>query len=472
LDRLAPALQASGAARERLDRAAEQGVVVTTGQQPGLFGGPMYTWSKAVGALAFADALEAAIDLPVAPIFWAATDDADWMEAAVTYVATARGLLRASLVGPPTDGLAMADVPLGDLTDARAPLDAASGSAAHASILELLDRLYVPQATIGDSYLSLLRALLEPLGIAVLDASHEAVRQAADPLLRQALRHSAAIQDALHERSVAIEAAGFSPQVDVVDGRTLVFQSHLRAVDHGVAHVRERVLLADAVVVAREAAPGTLGPNVLLRPIVEGQLLPTVCYLAGPGELAYFAQVAPVARVLDVPAPVVAPRCALDVVPRAAMDELAAQGLDASQLLDPHAAEQVTARQLVPDPLADGMDRLRTMIDAQVRLLGETIMADGSLVAPTVVEGLSRELSWRVDRFERRVLAGVKQREQHALQKVEALRAMLRPLGRSPERVLNLMPYLARFGPQLLLDMRDAARPHAEMLVQGGAEHS
>src|SRR5687767_13715698 len=75
LSALSPALKASGRAAERLDAVARgKGVLVTTGQQPGLFGGPMYTWSKALSAIALADALEDAIGIPVAPVFWAATD--------------------------------------------------------------------------------------------------------------------------------------------------------------------------------------------------------------------------------------------------------------------------------------------------------------------------------------------------------------------------------------------------------------
>src|SRR5271170_289169 len=84
LEELLPAIEPTGPARDRLIRAAQHGVVVTTGQQPGLFGGPMYTWTKAIGALVLADALEKACGIPVAPLFWAATDDADFAESSTT----------------------------------------------------------------------------------------------------------------------------------------------------------------------------------------------------------------------------------------------------------------------------------------------------------------------------------------------------------------------------------------------------
>jgi bacillithiol biosynthesis cysteine-adding enzyme BshC len=467
LSPLSAAFGASGVAADRLARAAERGVVVTTGQQPGLFGGPSYTFSKAMSALALADALEAALELPVAPVFWAASDDADWMEAAVTHVATARGLATAQLVGPATEGVAMSDVPLGDLSAARAVLASACGSAAHGSVLELIDAAYVPHATIGGAYLQLLRALLEPLGIAVLDASHAALREAADPVLRLALRRAGAVRSALQARTHAITAAGYAPQVDVVDGLSLVFRTQLESVDGTTRRLRQRVPLEGAAAAAREAERGTLGANVLLRPVLERALLPTVCYLAGPGEFAYFAQVAPVAEALELAAPVAAPRWACEVVETRVLERQVELGLDDAALRDPHAAEQIMARARLDETVADTFERLRVTLDAQVRTLGESLAGDDAPVAPETVQGLTRDLTHTLDRFERRLLAGVKRRESEAMREVAAVRAALRPNGASPERVLNLMPLLVRYGTGVLPAMARAAAEHASALVQG-----
>jgi uncharacterized protein YllA (UPF0747 family) len=88
------------------------------------------------------------------------------------------------------------------------------------------------------------------------------------------------------------------------------------------------------------------------------------------------------------------------------------------------------------------------------------------------VQGLARDVTHRIDRFERRVLAGMKRVEQDAQVEVAALRSALRPQGRSPERVLNLMPMLARYGPALLAGIADAARPYARSLVTGAPASS
>ncbi len=467
---LAPAIAATGLAADRLTRAAAQGAVITTGQQPGLFGGPAYTFSKALSALAMADELEQRTGISIAPLFWAATDDADWMEAAVTHVATSAGLQTLSLTGSATDGIAMADVMLGELREARETLAAACGSAAQSEVLTLVDSAYVPHATIGASYVQLLRALLEPLGIAVLDAAHAAVRTAADPFLRRALVRAGDLSAALTQRGREISDAGFAPQVDVVDSLSLVFRTSLVQRDAQMVRARERVPITDAARVAREADVGALGANVLLRPVLERSLLPTVCYLAGPGELAYFAQVAPIASALGASIPLVAPRWSGEIVEADAERAIDRLGISEAMLSDPHAAELAVARRLMSDDVNDSLERLRVMLETQLLSLKENVGGADGVVADSVVDGLQRDLGHRLDRFERRALAGVKRREVQAMRDVAAARAKLRPLGQSPERVLNLVPMLARYGVEILEQMRDGARQHAQRLVHGDTD--
>src|SRR5688572_6392296 len=105
LTALEGALAPSGIAGDRLAAAQRDGFVVTCGQQPGLFGGPLYTWWKALSALEFANALQDTTGRPVAPVFWAATDDSDFDEARSTVVVTPDGARRIDLAGRDDTGL-------------------------------------------------------------------------------------------------------------------------------------------------------------------------------------------------------------------------------------------------------------------------------------------------------------------------------------------------------------------------------
>lgn len=463
LTAIAPAFNATGEAAARLSRAANSGVVVTTGQQPGLFGGPTYTWSKAIAALALADELEEKTGVPVAPVFWAATDDADWLESAVTHVVGELGLDTLTLTGPATTAIALSEVPLGDVTSAIAQLRAASGSAANLDVLQLVESAYVAHATIGAAYVHLLRGILEPLGIAVLDASHVALRTAADPLLRRALSSAASVADALRIRGTAIRAAGFEPQVDDVDGLSLVFRT--RRTERG--NERERVPISSAVRNAREAEVGTLGPNVLLRPVIERALLPTVAYLAGPGEYAYFAQVSPVADALGVDVPLAVPRWSGIIIEPHTQRALERLNVAPGDFDDPHAVETRMAKAALDESVADAFERVRLTAETQMRALQNAVLAADEIVVPTVVEGAGRDILQRLDRLERRLIAGTKRREVSMMRDLAVTRASIRPMGASPERVLNLIPALARYGVPLLQSMREGARRHAARLVAG-----
>ena len=456
-DALAPAMAARGAAERRLARVAGgRGVVVTTGQQPGLFGGPIYTWSKALSALALADAIEAATGVPTAPVFWAATDDADFAEAAGTWLARAGGAERVELPSPAVEGRPLADVPLGDVRELLARLADACGSAANREPLRLAERAYQEGATIGGAYVALLRGILESLGIAVLDASHPAVRLRADGLLRRALHHADELERAVAERAVEIEDAGFTPQVPPVAGLTLVFA-------RDEAGTKARVPVGRAAEVAADA-DAALGATVLLRPVVERHLLPTVAYVAGPGELAYFAQVGAVADALAAERPQPVPRWSCTILEPHVQDLLARHGLREEELRDPHAAERALAASLLPQGVTEALRDLRASTE---RAAGSLDAAGAALLPAAVPEGFARRSGQLVDRLERRYRAAVKRAEAAVFRDVATVRGALQPGGVRQERALNLLPILARHGPAVLDLMLDEARIHAAAVVQG-----
>lgn len=462
VDRLAPALAASGAAAERLQRVRDgAGVVVTTGQQPGLFGGPMYTWSKALSALALADAVERVTGVPTAPVFWAATYDADFAEASASYVALGPRVERLQLEAPIEAGRGMRDTPLGDVRALAHTLERAMGAAADPGILELVLAAYAPGATVGSAFVALARALLEPLGVAVLDAGHPAVRAEQRPLMVRALLEADAVDAAIRAREEELRAQGHAPKVAHVAGLSLVFEAGRGE--------RRRIPIAAAEAAARDAHI-ELEPNVLLRPVAERAILPTAAYVAGPNEIAYFAQASAVAAALEARMPVVVPRWSGMVVEPHVQRILARYDLDVESVRDLHAVLGRLARERVPAEVREALARCRAALDHAAADVARAVASgEPPLVAAAVVEGARRTIQHRLDRLERRVTAAAKRRHEDVVRDVETAHAALFPLGKPQERVLNLMPMLARHGRALLLAMLDRARTHAEALTTFGA---
>jgi len=456
---LAPALQATGAAAERLARSAKgQGIVVTTGQQPGLFGGPIYTWSKALSALTLADAIEKATGIPTAPVFWAATYDADFVEASASYVILNGDLMRLQQPPPESPGLSMRDTPLGDVTPLIRSLELASGSAVAHSALDAVREAYATGQSIGLAYVRLLRTILEPLGIAVLDAGHSAVRAASRPFLLRALRRAPEIDAALMAREAELLDKGFEPPVAHVRGLSTVFRYDDRA--------RLRIPIAAAASVEDDAE---LEANVVLRPLAERAILPTVAYVGGPGEVAYFAQATAIAQLLGTEVPLVVPRWSGMIIEPHVQRLLARYSLTPDDLRDPHAAESRLVRAQIPVAIRDTLARYEADANALNDSLRAALASDGKgpLIPDAVLDGARRNIAHRIERLERRVAAAAKRREEKTMRDIAIARTSLFPVGKPQERVLNFIPMLARHGQPLLAQMRVRASEHADFVLSG-----
>ena len=456
---LAPALAAEGAAAARLDRSAKgRGVVVTTGQQPGLFGGPVYTWSKALSALALADAIERETGIAAAPVFWAATYDADFAESSASYVILDGALTRLQLPLPARPDTAMRDTPLGDVEPLLRLLEQACGSAVKHDALDAVRAAYAPGESIGIAYVRLLRSVLEPLGIAVLDAGHPAVRRASRPLIGLALERAQVVDDALYAREEELRAHGFDPPVSHVRGLSTGFryadQSRTRIPIAGAAHVDD---------------DSELEPNVILRPVAERAVLPVVAYLGGAGEVAYFAQSTAIAQALGVATPVVLPRWGGMVIEPHVQRLLARHHLAPDDLRDPHEAESRLARARLPAAVQDALAKYEAGVASLNDALRRALASDGAapLVPDAVLDGVRNNVAYRLQRLERRIVAGAKRREEAAMRDIAVARASLYPLGKPQERVLNFIPMLARHGQPLLDMMRARANEHAASLLAG-----
>ncbi len=458
---LAPALQASGAAAERLARSTQgRGVAVTTGQQPGLFGGPVYTWSKALSALALANAIERGTGIPTAPVFWAATYDGDFAESGASYVILNGDLVHLQQTPPERAERSMRDTPLGDVTELIRLLELASGSAVAHTALDAVRTAYSSRQTIGLAYVQLLRTILEPLGISVLDAGHPAVRRASHSFLKRALVRAPEIDAALTAREQELRERGFEPPVAHVRGLSTVFRYSDRA--------RTRIPIADAPTIDQDAE---LEANVVLRPIAERAILPTVAYVGGPGEVAYFAQATAVAQQLGVVVPVIVPRWSGMIIEPHVQRLLARHSLTPKELRDPHAAEARLVRAQLPPSIRDALASYASGADALNDTLRTALASNGNapLVPDAVLDGARHNVSHRIERLERRIIAAAKRREETTMRDIAIARMSLFPLGKPQERVLNFIPMLARHGETLLAQMQARASEHAASIFAGQA---
>lgn len=448
-------------ARARLARiSAGEGFFVTTGQQPGLFGGPLYSVHKAATAIALARWLEAALEVPVLALFWIASDDHDWDEANHAHVLDpSNELHRLQLDGVAEPPRSMgrrvlgssAESALGELHQLLPPSDFTP------SILETLQGAYSADATVASAFADTMAAILDGAVLGLVDGQAPAVRSLGLPVLEQDLAATAAGETALAEQTRRLENAGYRSQVPVLPGASNVFHED-------EAHGRERLVrdgrtwvlrgsgrrLSDAELRAVLADdPDRFSANVVLRPVVESHVFPTLAYVAGPGEVRYLAQTGLLFEARGIGMPVVYPRESVTLVEAKVAKVLRRFGLELESFRQPiHELVSALVREDVPEAVQGALSELRRSVQAGYQTLNEAAReVDPTLKGP--VFGARNDALRALGEVEKKIRQHVKMKHETELEQIEKAAANLAPLGKPQERVLNVHQYLSRYGSEL-----------------------
>jgi len=301
--------QAHEAAARLLDPAA---VAIVTGQQAGMFGGPLYTLLKAATAIQLAKRVEAEHGVPVVPVFWVDAEDHDWSEVKTARVLDADfAMVDVTAADPPgVQRQPVALLTFGD--DIAATLDQLERALAPteftAEILATLRARYRPGATVGTAFAGLMDDVLGAHGLVVFEANDPAAKPLAKDIFIGELERPSETARLVQEAGNQMAALGHQPQVEPAPDSVSLFyldgegRQPIKRDGAGVTFGSSARAVAD---LSREAAshPERFSPNVLLRPLVQDRLFPTICYVAGPSELAYQAQLLAVYRAFGVEPP-------------------------------------------------------------------------------------------------------------------------------------------------------------------------
>jgi bacillithiol biosynthesis cysteine-adding enzyme BshC len=437
---------------------------VVTGQQVGLFLGPLYTVYKAASAIRVARALAAESATPVVPVFWLQTEDHDLAEIAGCAVLRAQHEpLRLALPAASDNRISIAHLQLPREIDAcLAALELELGNLPHARAhLERLARHYRAGVPWGDAFAGVLAELFEPEGLLLIDPRDPAFALEAAAVHHKALACASEIAHALSEQCARLEQAGFATTVHVRDGAPLSFfhaggsagpRHRLATSTQGFVELgSECAHTRDALLAALERDPLCFSTSALLRPILQDSLLPTAAYVGGPAEVSYFAQLAPVYAAFGIGMPMVVPRARLRVVEASSARLLERLGLEPDAVAQ---SEEILLRQLAARSGTEASKQIdpelfeRALLDGFDRVLSAAL----SEIAPHAAQ-LAAPLAKTRDKLR---LTAAKLRERYAsvlahvdqarVQDVRRLKLLLQPDDLPQERVYGLAYFAARYG--------------------------
>ncbi|MEO5766814.1 MAG: bacillithiol biosynthesis cysteine-adding enzyme BshC [Polyangia bacterium] len=453
--------------------------VVATGQQVGLFLGPLYSFYKAASAVAVARALSAEAGVPCVPLFWLQTEDHDFAEIATATVADRRGVATRLALAPESAAEARVSIAhrhLGAEVDGLVErlADALPPGVAADQTLALLRAHYVGGRSLAAAFAGAMATLFADEGLLVFDPREARVGALAAPIYREALRGAASIQRALWARRAALAEAGFDEQIALRDRCSLLFfhrgdacgpryRLQKEGAEADVEKGGDWSLAGGGETISQQAIEATidgdplrLSTSALLRPIVQDKLWPTAAYVAGPGELNYLAQLGPLYEHFSVAAPLAVPRArfrCLDARTRRLLTQLRLTVGDVSR--PERELHAQLARAVVetagpnsdagPDPAtlrARVSSEIAPMVDEIARLIAQVrpeLAPAAERTRGTVAHALGR----LVDRYTR----AVAERDGVVRERLARVKAALVPDGVPQERAYSWPSMAARVGP-------------------------
>ena len=443
---------------QNLDRLFGKAVAIVTGQQVGLFGGPAYTFYKALSALRIVEQLRKG-GIEAVPIFWMASEDHDLAEINHASWPTATGEERLEWTGDKSlAGRSVGNIVLGDSIFPLVKRAAESLSGPDSGEIEnILASAYQPGATFGSAFARLMSELFAKRGLILLDPLDARLHKLSAPLLIRAARDQSELGAALLDQNKRLEKLGYHAQVKVTDRSTVLFAmvegKRVALVKRNSGFVAgHQEFSGDQLASEIELRPESFSPNALLRPVMQDTLLPTAAYIGGPAEIAYFAQNRVLYDRLLGRTPAILPRASFTIVEPVVQRLLTRYGLSIEdifrgrQFLRGKMERQNLSRGLAARFTAEEK-KFAKMLEAfrkPITKLDSTLAGALDTVQRKMLYqfGKLRAKSGRAEGFRTGVLS---KHEQSIL-------SALYPQNGLQERSLNLLPFLARNG----LDLLDA----------------
>jgi bacillithiol biosynthesis cysteine-adding enzyme BshC len=429
-------------------------VAVVTGQQAGLFGGPLFTLLKALTVLRLAERTASEHDVPTVPLFWIDAEDHDWDEVKACGVLDADlSLARVSLDDLPGAGEGpVARVQLDDgVSLATASLASTLPTTEFSpDLLEAVRRAYRPGAGMAQAFGAWLESLLGPRGLVIFDASDQAAKPLVSEIFAREIENAGETSRLAEAAGAALTARGYHAQVTPQVGHAALF--HLEGGRESIGLQGDQLMIGKSAA-TREATlervrtqPADFSPNVLLRPVVQDTLFPTCCFVAGPNELGYLAQLRDIYAAFGVPMPLVHQRGSATILDANAMRFLARYELPLESLRaqDESELNRLLAAQIPPDA-EHSIEEANRAVDEHM----DAVATAASKVDATL-DAAARSTRGRIQndlkKLRGKLLQAVKRKDETVRRQFLHAQAQAFPGGHPQERDVGFVYFLNKYG--------------------------
>ncbi|MBD3384351.1 bacillithiol biosynthesis cysteine-adding enzyme BshC [candidate division KSB1 bacterium] len=435
-----------------IERLAEpESRAVVTGQQVGLFGGPLYTFYKALTTLKLAKKLQTNCQRTVVPVFYMVSEDHDFDEVRWTGIIDKKNqyqkIIYAENFHP--DRQPVSNIILDDSIEKTIEsLDnQIMDTEFKTDILQTLKSQYRKGRSFSHAFACWFAHLLSDYGVILLDASDRRLKSLALPVFERELRQEITF-GAISQNNKGLQQKGYHQQLDIMDKRPALFllQQGRHSLEYRDGHLVELSKMKSFDIEELLDQPQKLSPKAALRPVVQDYLLPTIAYVAGPGEIAYWAQLKNVYREFEIHMPSVFPRADFTLLETKTLKHLKRFGIEPSSFIkDSQNIQQSILENLVPEELKKTIEKTQTHLEGDLKTLAN-IVKETDPTLQSVIDRAGKTIKNQINLIETKVQNAIANREKITKQQLASLQHNLLPDGDLQERKISAVQYLCKYG--------------------------
>jgi bacillithiol biosynthesis cysteine-adding enzyme BshC len=429
---------------------------VVTGQQVGLFLGPLYTIYKALTAIKLAESLNQNIQGYFVPVFWLASDDHDFEEIDHITLLDKKNQVKdikykgfSSNLKKPASEIVFSE----DISDCVQQLDDLThDSEFKPEILSQLGTAFSPGRSFAEAFAQWMTRLFKSYGLIFIDAAHPDLKDLGKEVFyTEIAQNSPSTQNAL-ETSRKLTQKNYSAQIQLHEGimnlflvederHSIQFRDDSYSIKGTPNTYKKNELLK-----LLEKQPHKFSPNVLMRPLYQDTLLPTVAYVGGLSEIAYFAQLKQVYDRFDLPMPVIYPRKSFTLIEKNVDKCLETYSLKVPDIWENADAKMAEiAKGQWPRSLDQAIQTATSHLDKDLKDIKQETLAFEPTLEKSVDLTIGK-IHYQMSLLEQKILKASKKQNAILTQRIHLAKNSLYPNQRLQERVFNITPLLIKYG--------------------------
>lgn len=436
-------------------------VVVIGGQQAGILTGPLYTIHKIISIIAFSKKKQHELGVPVVPVFWIAGEDHDFQEINHVFMPLGGRMERCVYPEKIRGKKMISDCPLNKeiCWQWTKSLIAKLGETEYTKeLLSLAEEAVFRSDTLVDYFAFLIMSLFKNHGLLIVDSGDAGLRQLEKQIFVQQIEGAGHIQEAVISQQEIIVRDGFTKTIVLREqsanlfyydktfyGRILLTYDSIRKIFSGI-NGYPSLSIDEMIDLAREE-PEKISNNVVTRSVTQELLFPTLAFIAGPGEIAYWAELKQVFEHFQIKMPVIVPRLSMTLLERNTESLLGKLGLDLHGILRSGvgAVKESLYRKIKNQNIDIIFAEMRKELQRNYELLAGQVAGEVGGILPLMRKNeafLIRQLDFMQEQIEKAYLL----KHEQKLKQIQRIENALQPFGHPQERIWNVVFFLNKYG--------------------------